>query len=380
MSIQVVCVKCKYEQSVKNKVCKKCGEKLNKSKTFRITVKHNGETVKKIIHGNLELAKTIEMKIKTEMIEGKYFDRRKKAKESIKYSEFIAKKYLPDAKSKKSYERELSLLNLWILPVLGDKPINKISPFDIEKIKHNMMAKGLSNRSVLYAIAVVKHSLNRAIDWGILNSVNPATKVKTPKVNNRRVRFLSVEEANALLNEVKKRSQQTYEICLLSLHTGMRAGEIFNLKFQDLDFKNRLIYIRNPKNGEDRVSYMDDDVYEMLSVKDGKPDEYVFKTSTGKKIDSISRTFLRAVKRLGLNDGITSPKEKVVFHTLRHTFASWLAINGVSLYTIKELLGHKSITMTERYSHLSNETRRKAIETLSKVINSNVVQINNLVR
>jgi len=82
-------------------------------------------------------------------------------------------------------------------------------------------------------------------------------------------------------------------------------------------------------------------------------------------LTKLPRAYRQAVNKLGLNDGVTDPRNKVVFHTLRHTFASWLAIQGTPIYTIKELMGHKTLSMTERYSHLSPDAKREAVEKLS---------------
>ncbi|MBK7552183.1 MAG: tyrosine-type recombinase/integrase [Syntrophaceae bacterium] len=83
------------------------------------------------------------------------------------------------------------------------------------------------------------------------------------------------------------------------------------------------------------------------------PEDFVFQSKRGEKIKEVSHTFDRVVKDLKINEGIKDPRQKVVFHTLRHTFASWLAIQGTPILTIKELLGHQTLAMTERYSHLS---------------------------
>jgi len=95
---------------------------------------------------------------------------------------------------------------------------------------------------------------------------------------------------------------------------------------------------------------------------------WYLKIKKGDKIKAISKTFDRVVKELGLNDGVTDPRDRVVFHTLRHTFASWLAIQGTPIYTIKELMGHKTLAMTERYSHLIPDSKRSAIKGLMNLL------------
>lgn len=99
----------------------------------------------------------------------------------------------------------------------------------------------------------------------------------------------------------------------------------------------------------------------------GKPTDYVFKDiKHGGRIGKISSSFLRSVDKLGLNKGIVDPRQKVVFHSLRHSFASWLVESGTDLYTVKELLGHADYSMTARYSHIGAESLRGAVNKLTK--------------
>jgi site-specific recombinase XerD len=101
-------------------------------------------------------------------------------------------------------------------------------------------------------------------------------------------------------------------------------------------------------------------------MRRGNNNELVFQAKGGKKIDRVSRSFDRVVDALGLNKGITDPRQRVVFHTLRHTYASWLVEGGVDLYVVKELLGHSVISMTERYAHLGANTLQAAVNTFEK--------------
>jgi site-specific recombinase XerD len=142
------------------------------------------------------------------------------------------------------------------------------------------------------------------------------------------------------------------------------------LKWQDLNFQDDTTLIRNPKNGQTRVAFMTEAVKSMfLEMELGKAGNFVFQ-NTGKKerIGEISDTFKRAVNKLKLNESIDDSRLKVVFHTCRHSFASWLVADGADLFTVRELLGHKSIAMTERYSHLSPGTLRKAVKSMETAI------------
>ena len=160
----------------------------------------------------------------------------------------------------------------------------------------------------------------------------------------------------------------------LSLYTGMRFGEIASLTWQDIDFDNGIIYIKDPKNRKGRVAYMIEEVKEFLLNKKQNSDtnSLIFSTKNNDKMTAITNSFKHAVNMLGLNNGITDPRDKVVFHTIRHTFASWLVQDGTPLYTVKELLGHKSIAMTERYSHLAENTMREAVKKLENKLKKRV--------
>lgn len=147
----------------------------------------------------------------------------------------------------------------------------------------------------------------------------------------------------------------------------MRAGEIFNLTWEEIDLENELIKIKDSKNKSNRVAYMDEEIKEIFSQKPkGEPAELVSKDRKGGKIKEIGKGFGRAVEALGFNRGVEDPREKVVFHPLRHTFASWLAMEGTPIYTIKELLDHKTLAMTVRCSHLIPDTKNQAIKAISK--------------
>ncbi len=371
MAIYVICSNCKTEYSVKRKECPKCGYVAKQDRTFRISVSFHGKRVRQLLSSTtLQVAKEVEIKLKSELVSGEYFDRRQK---KVKFEEFVKEKYLPyakDNKKKRTYEIEEAFFDLWVNPIIGNKTLDEISPFDIEKIKKEMMDKNKSPRTIEYALAVIRQVFNKSIEWGVFSGINPTTRVKKPKKDNRRIRFLTKEEAEKLLSELKKRSMQTYEMAYLSLYTGMRLGEIINLTWQDIDFKNDMITIKDPKNTTGRVAYITDNIKKLLIEKYNreKPQslgELVFKNKSGRKILVTPEVFFQVVNELGLNDGVTDPRNKVVFHTLRHTFASWLAIQGTPIYTIKELMGHKSLSMTERYSHLSPDAKREAVERLS---------------
>ncbi len=306
-----------------------------------------------------------------EYLDRRYKTLRERKKEELTLGDFIERHYIPWAMSnKKTWQDDEGLYRRWIKPVLGNLPMKDISPFHLEKIKKTMKDQGKAPQTIKHVLCVIRQAYNRAISWELYSGSNPVRRIKMPSVKgNRRQRFLSLEEARVLLEELKRVSRQTHDEALISLHCGLRFGEIAKLRWADIDFGNGIIHIKDPKGGEDRHVYMTPHVKEMLQERmppEARPTDLVFPDAKGRPKRAVSKAFFKAVDRLGLNEGIEDPRDKVVFHTLRHTFASWLAIQGTPILTLKELMGHKSLAMTERYSHLMPDQKREAINGLAK--------------
>ena len=165
---------------------------------------------------------------------------------------------------------------------------------------------------------------------------------------------------------------QTHNIALLSLHCGMRAGEIFNLTWGDVDLDGGRLSLKDTKSGKSRYAFLTNDAKEMLAnlYLNQKPHELVFTDRKGNRIKEVSNVYARTVEELSLNDNITDSRQRVVFHTLRHTYASWLVENGTDLYVVSKLLGHSDISMTQRYSHLGDNTLSRAVHNLERAISA----------
>ena len=288
--------------------------------------------------------------------------------EAVTFGSIFEGVYLESARQNKkpnSVQTEKGLFKKWVGPVIGDVPLKDISPFHLERIKKNIAAAGLSARSAHYALCVVRQVFNFARDRDMTACVSPTNKVKAPKTDNRRLRFLTREEAAKLLEHLAKRSPELHAISLVSLHCGLRAGEVFSLMWSDVDLDRETLTLRDTKNGRTRIAYMTGQVRELLAARTkGGPGDAVFPGRGGVRRSYVSNAFERAVKDLGFNEGITDSRQKVVFHSLRHTFASWLVEQGTDLYSVKELMGHRTLSMTERYSHLSPDSLRRAVKGL----------------
>jgi len=294
------------------------------------------------------------------------------ARDGLTFAALFEVHYTPSSKphkAEKTWEREEGLYTKWIKPVLGGLTLKEVAPFHIEKIKRDMDKAGAAPYSINRALGVVRAVFNWAIRRELFDGANPVSKVVIPRCDNRRLRFLTHEEADALLQRLNVTSPNVHDQALLSLHCGLRAGEVFNLTWADVNIEKGLLTLRDTKSGRTRPAFMTEAVKEMFRArKRGAPSELVFLDRNGKKIERISATFKRAVKALKLNEGVTDPRHKIVFHSLRHTFASWHVENGTDLYTLKELMGHSDVSMTARYAHLGQNTLRTATARLDAAL------------
>jgi integrase len=269
--------------------------------------------------------------------------------------EATAAKYLEWSRAnKKSWWRDEQSFKM-MRGFLAGKKLSDISPFLIEKYKMERRGK-VGPRTVNIELAFMRHLFTKAIEWGLALE-NPVRKVKLFRENNQRVRFLSHGEAQRLLEACPAHLKP---IIIVALYTGMRRSEILSLSWDDIDFRNGIISIRDSKNGEGRKVLMNETVVAALSGMDRKwKDAKVFLRADGNPVVSIRTAFENAVKRAGIND--------FHFHDCRHCFGSWLVMSGVDLRTVQELMGHRTFAMTLRYSHLSSEHKKDAVRVLDRM-------------
>jgi integrase len=270
---------------------------------------------------------------------------------------------------KTSLTQEKSYHKNWISPIIGNKPLSEIDLSDLEQIQSRLLKAGRAPQTLAHIKKIIRQTYNYAIDHDLYFQVPPTDKfLKKNKFDNKRKRYLTPEQVADLLDELKKVSITTYRMALLSVHTGMRFGEIASLEWQHIHTGENKIMVLDSKNDEDRIVYMNNVVRAIFAeMFPGPPSDLVFPARSkekNKRMKQVSDTFWRCVDKLGLNDGITDRRLKVVFHTLRHSCASWLANDGYSLQTIAKVLGHRTTAMTERYSHISDSSVKDAMRSI----------------
>ena len=281
---------------------------------------------------------------------------REKARISFKeFAEVYSDNY---AKIKKrSWERsDKHYLKAQLVPQFGQLALSEIEPLCIERFIAKRLKDGVQKSSINRELACLRMMLNKAIEWGYLSS-NPMCKVKLfSEKDNQKERILTRDEEARLFAAC---SAHLSPVLLVALNTGMRRGEILNLRWKHIDFEARQIRVENTKSGRTRhigINSSLSEVFKQLKGVQG-PDSYVFvNPETGTKYTDLKTAFKGAcirAKIVGLR-----------FHDLRHTFATRLVQNGVDLITVKQLLGHSTVTVTERYTHSCLAQKVQAVESL----------------
>ncbi len=254
---------------------------------------------------------------------------------------------------------------------LGDMPLRSITPGDVERYaarrrrekvrrKRNGPETRRSAASVNRELAFLRCVFNVAIEDGKLDRRNPVPRKLFVRENNERVRYLSDDEEKRLCEAI---GEQHWPKVAFALHTGFRQGNQFRCRWADVNFEAGTIRAHKPKSGRDYHVPINDELRAILQALPSRlRSEWVFPSATGKTPlnpkNFDHRCFQPALKRAKISD--------FHWHDLRHTFASHLAMAGVDLRTVQELMGHQSIAMTQRYAHLSPEHKLAAVQRLNR--------------
>ncbi len=316
---------------------------------------------------------------------------RKAAKEKLKHTlqAFLADHYLPWAlANQKSGKQTVDAIRS-AFPDLLPLPLSDITLKQVERLRTDKIMGGLKPSTVNRLVHALRGTFSRAVDWGILDA-HPLARLKSLKVDeSTKARYLSEEEEHRLFQALKSRDEeikasrargnqfrqergyelmpdlyhQTYAdrmlpMITLSLKTGMRRGELFDLRWEDVDFDNRVVTIRGEiaKSSKTRHIPLSPIALETLNNwKAQTPNRQgrVFPSDNGERLDNVKGSWANLLKAAGI--------ENFRWHDMRHDFASKLVMKGVPLNTVRELCGHADLNTTLRYAHLAPDHKAEAI-------------------
>jgi excisionase family DNA binding protein len=238
----------------------------------------------------------------------------------------------------------------------GEMDLREIRPMDVERFKLSRQKAGNKNSTINRYLALLKHMFSVAVREGYA-SKNPVKEIKLCLEKERKERVLSLEEETRLL---KASPDYLKPMLITAIHSGLRRSEIMNLKWSSVDWKTREINVEVAKSGKSRSVPINSVLLTALLAQkaaNGKS-PYVFPNEDTKKpYTTLAKVFMRTCKDAEIKG--------LRFHDLRHSFASRILEDGASIEIVKSLLGHHSISVTERYCHSDEEAKRKAVELLA---------------
>ena len=251
----------------------------------------------------------------------------------------------------------------YLIKQLADKfgrlPLRRFSTMMVEQFQTERLQRN-KPATVNRLLATLSHMIHKAADWLMVEeeTLKQIRKVKMLQENNKRLRFLSREECQTLINCCDVHLKP---IVITALNTGMRKGNILNLLWEEVDLKHGLILLDITKNGERHEIPINATLRASLLSQQRRLDvpHVFYNKATGKSFKEVRKSFATACRKAGIHG--------FHFHDLRHTFASQLVMAGVDITTIKDLLGHKTLTMTLRYAHLAPSHKARAVEVLDYI-------------
>jgi integrase len=289
------------------------------------------------------------------------------AQQEPTFSEFARRwfdEYVVSNNKQQEQRMKQYILRSELIPFFGRLQVGQITTHHVEQYKAAALKRGASKKTVNNRLAVLSKCLNSAYEWLQLPTIRP--KIALLKCPPPQTNYLSADECELLLLNAEG---VVRDMIVLALRTGMRQGELRGLQWSSINWENRSITVRHslndrtktlesPKNNRERYIPMDSDVYEVL-FKRKEQTGFVFLAEGRKPLDS--QRIIRQLNKVRENAGL----RKFTWHSLRHTFASQLAMRGAPLHVVQELLGHSTIVMTMRYAHVAPSALRAAIDLLS---------------
>lgn len=338
-----------------------------KGTTYKVTIRMKAYPTQTETFKKLTDAKRWAIDTESAISQGKHFKTIEAKKHTITdLIDRYIKSELP--KKPKSEDKQKAQLEWWKQQI-GCKTLLDITTPVLVECKE-LLLQGTTYRGTIRSgatanryLAALSHVFTKACtEWGWMET-NPLSKVSREKESQGRVRFLSDDERNRLLEACNNsRNQQLYLIVMVALSTGARQGEILGLTWEDVSFEQRRIILRDTKNGETRAVPLVGEAFSRFKdySKIRRIDtQLVFPRAgiKGNQSMSIREAWDNAISNAQI--------ENFRFHDLRHSCASYLAMNGATLAEIAEVLGHKTLQMVKRYAHLSEQHTLSVVERMN---------------
>ena len=294
--------------------------------------------------------------------ERREIERAKKEAETKKWTiDRLWEEYKTQKPDSKSLRTDDNRYQKYLKSKFGKKEPKELIQLEIDRIRINLLKKK-APQTVKHVLALLKRIINFGFKKGLSEGIN--FSIELPKVHNAKTEDLTPEQLSSLLKAIEEADNiQPANMMKLALFTGMRRGEMFKLKWSNVDYDRGFISLIDPKGGPDQKIPLNDAARELLQSRPRTRSKFVFPGRGGRQRTDIKHQVNKIKKDADL------PKDFRALHGLRHVYASMLASSGeVDMYTLQKLLTHKSPLMTQRYAHLRDETLKKAAGLAGSII------------
>ena len=280
------------------------------------------------------------------------------------------KEYERQKEETKSFRIDKNWFEKYLEEPFGDKEPQEIIQLDVDRLRIKLLKK-LSPQSVKHILALLRRIVNFGVQKQLCQDLS--FKIQLPEVHNNKTEDLTPEQLQNLLKAIDESEDLVAaNMMRIALFTGIRRGEMFKLKWDDIDFHKGFISLRDPKGKEPQKIPLNDSAKSVFESIPRNKSGFVFTMNNGKPFTTDLRRRLNRIR-----DKAKIPEDFRALHGLRHVYASMLASSGqVDMYTLQKLLTHKSPLMTQRYAHLRDETLRKASTLVGSIIEK-AVKANN---
>lgn len=270
--------------------------------------------------------------------------------------------------STRSTKQSKSRYNSYLAPTIGDLQLTQLTKQHAKKIQSSLTKRGLAPRTVNHIVTLISTIINYNIKNDVVKGSNPLKGIEQLKADSERTRYLTKEEVSELLEHTKD-DKTLHLFTLLALSTGARLNGVLSIQKKDINLKNNTVKLQDLKSGGTYQGFTKADVKDLLqeAMKTLEPNSYVVNYKDGERLEDkrIQRPLKPILDKLFNKDlDKDNTLDRAVVHTLRHTFASLLAINDVSIYKIMKLMNHKDIKMTMRYAKLAPDSGQSDINNL----------------
>ena len=308
-------------------------------------------------------------------------DQKRQEQEAVTVSVYCKDTYFPWVEKNKAantIRTERLLFDHWIKPVIGDIPLTEVVQTDIERVKQSMFTAKKAPKTVHHTLGLIRQIYNHAKRPDIYLQA----KVKMPKVDNAKLRYLTPAEIDKLLTALKVKSGIVHDQSVLAVNCGLRFSECAGLRWEDANYDTGTMSIRDSKTGS-RTVFINKDVKAVLQARhkaqeeayekklrlgeDVEKTEWVFPDDNGDRQARCSKSFQRVADQL-FNKGVDDRRLRVTFHTLRHSFGTHVYENSGDLYLTQKALGHRTMVMAARYAKMSEPRLKEAFTKMADVM------------